>query len=387
LVAAEVALALILLTGAGLLLQTLWGMQHVDRGFSVDRIGVATISLPGSTYRTPDDVRAFYARLLSKVRALPGVESAALTTGVLQPLLANSGFISFEGKPLPPPEERLEYPAEIVSPGFFETIGARMARGREFTDQDHERTAPVVIVNETLANSVWPGEDPIGRRLRRGDGANGQPWITVVGVVKDLRRADVKRNIRPEVYFSSLQTPPRTETLVVRSAGDPNAIMAGVRREIQALDPQLPLFRVSTLASQVSGTLSQPRFQATLLGGFAIIALLLAAIGIYGVTSHAVSQRTQEVGIRMAMGARHSDVRFLILRQHVSPAIVGITVGIMGAVALSRFLSSLLYGVRAVDPLTYVLVTVALMGVAIAACWIPASRAMRVDPLVALRPE
>jgi putative ABC transport system permease protein len=244
-----------------------------------------------------------------------------------------------------------------------------------------------VIVNETLANSVWPGEDPIGRRLRRGDGANGQPWITVVGVVKDLRRADVKRNIRPEVYFSSLQTPPRTETLVVRSAGDSSAVMAAVRREIQALDPQLPLFRVTTLASQVSGTLSQPRFQATLLGGFAIIALLLAAIGIYGVTSHAVSQRTQEVGIRMAMGARHSDVRSLILRQHVSPAIVGIAIGIFGAVVLSRFLTSLLYGVRAVDPATYVLVTVALVGVAIAACWIPASRAMRVDPLVALRPE
>jgi putative ABC transport system permease protein len=387
LVAAEVALALILLTGAGLLLQTLWGMQQVDRGFSVDRIGVATISLPGTTYRTPDDVRAFYARLLEKVRALPGVESAALTTGILQPLLANSGNLSFEGKPLPPPEERLEYPAEIVSPRFFETIGARMAQGREFTEQDHERATLVAIVNERLATSVWPGEDPIGRRLRRGDGANGQPWLTVVGVVKDLRRADVKRNIRPEVYFSSLQTPPRTQTLVVRAAGDPSALMTGVRREIRGLDPQLPMFRVTTLASQISGTLSQPRFQATLLGGFAVIALLLAAIGIYGVTSHAVSQRTQEVGIRMAMGARHSDVRYLILRQHVSPAIVGIGVGIVGAVALSRFLSSLLYGVGAVDPLTYVLVTVSLVGVAIAACWIPASRAMRVDPLVALRPD
>lgn len=163
--------------------------------------------------------------------------------------------------------------------------------------------------------------------------------------------------------------------------------MPTVRQELQALDPQLPLFRVTTLAAQLSDTLNQPRVQATLLGGFAVVALLLAAIGIYGVTSHAVSQRTQEVGIRMAMGARHADVRSLILRQHVSPAIVGITIGIAGAVILSRFLSSLLYGVRAVDPLTYVLVTVTLLGVAIAACWIPASRAMRVDPLVALRPE
>ena len=386
LVAAEVALALVLLTGAGLLLQTLWSMQRVDRGFQSERIGMATVSLPSRVYRTPDDARTFFARLLERVRAIPGVESAALTSGILQPLIANSGTFSFEGKPLPPIEQRPEYPFEMVSPGFFDTIGATIVRGRAFSDQDHAQAPRAVIVNETLANSVWPGEDPIGRRMRPGDGSDSQqPWLTVVGVVKDLRRGDVKRNIRPELYFSSLQTTPRTQTIVFRAAADPAAVMPVIRREVQQIDPQLPLFRVTTLDTELAGTLSQSRFQAMLLGGFGVIALLLASIGIYGVTAHAVSQRTQEVGIRMAMGAQRSTVRALILRQHVTPALAGIAIGLAGAFALSRFLSSMLYGIGAVDPLTYAAVTVALIAVAVAACWVPASRAMRVDPLVALR--
>jgi putative ABC transport system permease protein len=313
--------------------------------------------------------------------------AAHLATGVLLPLLANSGGFSFEGKPLPPPDQRPEYPYEFVSPGFFETINARMAAGGAFTGQDHDRAAEAAIVNETLARSVWPGEDPIGRRLRPRDGSDNQPWITVIGVVKDLRRADVKRPIRPEIYFCSLQTTPRTETLVMRAAGDPAALMPSIRRELQALDPQLPLFRVTTLGAQLSDTLNQPRFQATLLGGFAAIALILAAVGIYGVTAHAVSQRTQEAGIRMAMGAARSDMRRLILRQHVTHAVVGVAIGLTGALLLSRFLTSLLYGVRSIDPLTYALVALSLVAVAVAACWVPASRAMRVDPLVALRAD
>lgn len=388
LVAAEVALALVLLTGAGLLLQTLWGMQTVRRGFSVERIGMATVSVPRGTYRTPDEVRGFYARLLERVRAIPGVESAALTSGVLQPLVTSSSSFSFEGKPAPPPEQSTEYPIENVSPGFFETIGAAMARGRSFSDQDGALAPRVAVVNETLANSVWPGADPIGRRLCSCDPSEANaPWVTVIGVVKDLRRADVKRAIRPEIYFSSLQRTPRTQTIVFRSATDPASVMATLRREVQGLDPQLPLFRVTTLRAEISRTLSQPRFQATLLGGFAVIALLLASIGIYGVTSHAVSLRTQEVGIRMAMGAQRSSVRRMILRQHAAPALVGIAIGLAGAMALSRFVSSLLYGVRPVDPLTYLAVTLALVAVAVAACWLPASRAMRVDPLVALRAD
>jgi len=384
LVGAEVALALVLLTGAGLLLRTLWGMQSVERGFSPERVGTATVSVPRAAYPAPADIRAFYGRLLDRVRALPGVESAALTTGVLMPLLANSATFAFENKPPAPPEQQIEYPFEFVSPGFFETIGARIVRGRSFADSDTDRAPQVAVVNETLARMTWPGEDPLGRRLRFGD---GEPWVAVVGVVGDLRRGDVKRPVRPEIYFCSLQITPRTETLLVRTAGDPSSIMPSIRRELQSIDPQLPLFRVTTLDAQLADTLNQPRFQATLLAGFAAIALMLAAIGIYGVTSHAVSQRTQEVGIRMAMGARRSEVRRLILRQHVAPALIGVTVGLAGALALSRFLTSLLYGVRAVDPATYALVSLSLILVAVAACWVPASRATRVDPLIALRAE
>jgi putative ABC transport system permease protein len=333
-------------------------------------------------------VRAFYGRFLEKVRALPGVASAALTTGVLLPLIANSGIVTFEGKPLPPPEQQVEYPFEYISPGFFTTLGARMAAGREFSDQDHDRAARVGIVNETLARSVWPNEDPIGKKFTQGDASNPEPqWVTVVGVVNDLRRGDVKRQLRPEIYLCSLQVTPRTETLLVRTASDPAAIIPSIRRELESIDPQLPLFRVTTLQAQLSDTLNQPRFQATVLAVFAALALLLAAIGIYGVTSHAVSQRTQEVGIRMAMGARSGDVRRLILRQHVTPALIGIVVGLAGTLALSRFLTSLLYGVRAVDPATYAVVAGSLLVVAIAACWVPARRAMRVDPLVALRAD
>src|SRR4029453_584725 len=221
--------------------------------------------------------------------------------------------------------------------------------------------------NETLARAVWPGEDPIGKRLKPGDGNDNRPWITVVGVVKDLRRGDVKRPVRGEIYVCTLQRTPSTQTVVFRAGGDPASVMPSIRRELQHIDPQLPPFRVTTLRAQLGDTLNQPRFQATLLAGFAAIALLLAAIGIYGVTSHAVSQRTQEVGIRMAMGAGRGHVRRLILRQHVTPALIGVTVGLAGAMLLSRFLTSMLYGVRAMDPITYAIVSVALTAVAVAA--------------------
>jgi predicted permease len=385
LVAAEVALALVLLTGAGLLVRTLWSMQRVERGFDANAIAVATLSPPPTSYTTPVDVRGFYLRLLERVRALPGVASAATTTGVLQPLVTNSTVFTIEGRPLPPPEQRVEYPFEIVSPGYFEALRIPLARGRTFTEQDHADAQRTVIINETLARTGWPGQDPIGRRIRSG--GDSSPWLTVVGVIKDVHRSDVTRVIRPEVYVSALQVTPRTQTLIVRTAGDPTAIIPAIRRELQALDPQMPLFEVGTLAGELSDTLNGPRFQATLLAWFAGIALLLATIGIYGVTSHAVGQRTQEVGIRMALGARGTDVLMLILGQHLRPALIGVAIGLASALVLSRYLQSLLFGVRPTDPLTFALTAAALIGVAVAACLIPARRAMRVDPLVALRAE
>jgi predicted permease len=385
LIAAEMALAFVLLAGAGILVRTLWSMQQVDRGFNPDRVAVMTLSLPAALFAGPNDVRGFYSRLLERVRALPGVESAATATGILQPLVTNSGVYSIEGKPDPPPGQQVEYPVEIVSPGFFETLEISLAAGRTFTEQDHAEAPLAVIVNETFAKLAWPGQDPVGRRIKGGSSASQNPWMNVVGVIKDVRRADVTRAIRPEVYRSALQVTPRTQVLLVRTAGDPTRILPTVRREVQAMNPQLPLFATGTLDDELSETLSQPRFRAVLLAGFAVIAMLLASIGIYGVTAHAVGQRTQEVGVRMALGAQRQDVLLLMLRQHLRPAVIGVVLGLAGAIALARFLDSMVYGVAATDPLTFLAMGVTLLVVAVAACWVPAQRATRVDALVALR--
>jgi putative ABC transport system permease protein len=387
LVAAEVGLALVLLTGAGLLIRTLLTMQQVERGFRPENVAMMTVGAPPSAYREAADVRAFYARLLERVRALPGVDAAATGTGVLQPLVTSSSVFSIEGTPDPPPEQQEEYPVESVSPGYFNTLGMTIALGRDFNEGDHPDAPRAVVINETLARKGWPGQDPIGRRMRYQGDDSQAPWMTVVGVIKDAHRAEVTRQIRPEIYFCALQGTPRTQTVFVRTSGDPNAIVPAVRRELKALDPQIALFGVTSLESEISRTLSQPRFQAVLLAGFAGIALLLATIGIYGVTSHAVTQRTQEVGIRMAMGAARRDVLLLLIAQHLRPALVGLALGLAGALILSRFLRTLLFGVAATDPLTFTLVGTALLLVAAGACWIPARRATRIDPLVALRGE
>jgi predicted permease len=385
LIAVEMALAFILLAGAGILVRTLWSMQDVPRGFSTDRIAVATLSLPQVLFAQPADVRGFYSRLLDRVRTLPGVESAATATGILQPLVTNSGVYSFEGKPSPPPEQRVEFPVEAVSPGFFETIGAQFAAGRDFEPRDHADAPRAIIINETLAQLGWPGQDPIGRRMRSGGDNSTAPWLTVVGVVKDMHRAEVTRAIRPELYMCALQVTPRTQMLVVRTTDDPVSILPTLRREVQALNPQLPLFATGTLADDVSETLTEPRFRAVLLAVFAVIAMLLASIGIYGVTAHAVGQRTQEVGVRMALGAQRTDVLLLMLRQHLRPALIGVAVGLAGAIALARFLQSMVFGVAATDPATLTVMSLALLSVSVAACWIPAQRATRVDALIALR--
>ena len=387
LVAAEVALAFVLLAGAGILIRTLWNMQQVERGFNPRNVAIATLSLPPALFAGPPEVRSFYARLLERVRTLPGVESAATATGVLMPLLANSGIYSIEGKPQPPPDERIEYPVEVVSPGFFETLDMALASGRTFNEQDHADAPRVVVINETLARLGWPGADPIGRRIKPGDQDSNSPWMTVVGVIRDVRRSDVTRAIRPELYMCAQQVSPRTRMLLVRTAGDPKAILPALGHEVRQLNPQLPLFEVGTLDAELADTLTHPRFRAVLLAAFALIALLLASVGIYGVTAHAVGQRRHEVGIRMALGASAPAVLSLIVQQHLRPALIGIALGIGGTLLVARSLDSLVYGVGASDPLTLAVMGTLLVSVAAAACWIPARRATKVDPLIALRTD
>jgi putative ABC transport system permease protein len=387
LVVAEVALAFVLLAGAGLLVQTLWSLHGFDRGYRTDGVVSMTLSVSETVAPTGEDLRGFHTRLLERVRSLPGVEEAALASGILQPLVARSGIFSIEGKPLPPPEARVEYPFEYVTPGFFELLDVRPAAGRTFTDQDHADAPRAVVINETLARVGWPGQDPIGRRMRSGDESSEAPWMTVVGVIPDIRRADVTRPVRPELYLSASQVTPRTLRLLVRTAGEPVAVVPSVRAAVRELNPQVPLFQVETLSSALSRTMAPERFRAVLLAGFAAIALLLAAIGIYGVTSHAVGQRTQEIGVRMALGAGAGDVIGLVLGQHLRPALIGTGLGVAGALVLGRYLQSLVFGVAVSDWLTFTLMGCVLLAVAVAAAAIPALRATRVDPLRALRAQ
>jgi putative ABC transport system permease protein len=332
-------------------------------------------------------VRGFHARLLDRVRALPGVEGAALASGVLQPLVTRSANFSIEGQPPPPPEQQVEYPLEYVSAGFFELLGVEPIAGRTFTEGDHPGAPSAIVINETLAKTGWPGQDPIGRRMRGGGADSDAPWMTVVGVIPDIRRAAVDRPVRPELYMAATQITPRTLRLLVRTAGEPTAIVPAVRAEVRALHPQVPLFQVQTLEESLAGTVGSERFRATLLAGFAGISLLLAAIGIYGVTAHSVGQRTQEIGVRMALGAGGREIVGLLLGQHLGPVIVGVVIGIAGALALGRYLQSLVFGVGVADPWTFAVMALALFGVALAACTVPALRARRIDPLVALRAE
>jgi putative ABC transport system permease protein len=384
LIVAETALALVLLAGAGILLRTLWSMQDVSRGFDSERVAVATVSLPPTLFAEANDIRDFFARLLDRVHTLPGIESAATGTGILMPLLASSGIYTIEGNPRPP-EKRVEYPFEVVSPGYFETLGIQLTAGRTFDNRDHADAPRTVVINETLARFGWPGQDPLGRRIRSGGESSQAPWMTVVGVIKDVRRGEVTRAIRPELYMSAMQVTPRTQTLFVRTTGDPSAILPSLRQEVQAINPQLPLIAAGTLEAEMSETLSQPRFRAVLLAAFAGIAMLLASIGIYGVTSHAVGQRTQEIGIRMALGAQRRNVLALILRQHLASALIGVALGLAGALALARFLETMVYGVATRDPLTLMAMSVLMLLVVIAACFVPARRATQVDAVVALR--
>jgi putative ABC transport system permease protein len=382
LVVAEVALAFVLLAGAALLVQTLWSLQGFDRGYRSDGVVSMTLSVPQSVAPTGADLRTFNGRLLERVRALPGVEGAALASGVLQPLVTRSSSFTIDGQPPPPPEQQPEYPFEYVTPGFFELLEVTPVAGRTFTEQDHADAPRAIVINESLARLGWPGRDPIGGRMRGGADA---PWMHVVGVIPDVRRADVTRPVRPELYMAATQVTPRTLRLLVRTAGDPLAIVPSVRGAVRELDPQVPLFQVETLSSALGRTMAPERFRAVLLAGFAAIALLLAAIGIYGVTAHAVGQRTQEIGVRMALGAGGRDVIGLVLGQHLRPALAGIVLGVAGALALSRYLQSLVFGVAVSDPLTFTLMALALFAVAVAASAIPAMRATRVDPLLALR--
>jgi len=396
LVVAEVALATMLVLGAGLLLKSFWTLQQVDPGFEAGGALSFQISLPEANYPESAGVGAFYDRLLAELEALPGVESA---TGMnnrppVRRLNANDtefeGVATGDGAELP---DNVDY-YQVVAGDYFSTMRIPLVAGRGFRDTDTTSSPPVVVINQTLADRYYPDESPLGRRIRRGWFTDEEPWYTVVGVAADVKQDGLDKPAGTELYFLHGQwdnveglNPPRTMYLVVRTAGDPLALVPGVRQAVGRLDASLPLADVEPLERVVSDSLVRSRFLTLLVAVFAAMALLLAAVGTYGVLAYAVAQRRHELGIRMALGATGRDVLRLVVTQGMRPVLAGLALGLAGAFLVSRALASQLYGVAPTDPATYAAVPVVLVGVALVACLLPGASATRVDPAVALRSE
>jgi putative ABC transport system permease protein len=386
-IVAEIALTLVLLVGAGLLIRSFWRLQQVSPGFNTDRLLTLQLRLPRTKYPDGASVAAFYQQLQERLAALPGVQSASGASSILLPKLANSSGFTVEGRPPDPREQSLELPFDSVLPNYFQTLGIPLVQGRQFDSRDGRDTMQVAIVNETFIKRYLPNTDPIGKRFTFGDGSNNPQWITIVGVVRDTKRQGLDEPVRIESWMPMSQAPSRTLQVVVHTSGDPFAMVGAVRSAVWALDKDLPIPKIETMEQVMADQIAQRRLNMMLLCLFAAVALILAAVGIYGVMSYVVTQRTHEIGIRVALGAQVSDVMKMILRQGMLLSLVGVAMGLVATVALTRLMATLLFGVSATDPLTFAAIALLLMLVALAACYIPARRATKVDPMVALRYE
>ncbi len=390
LVVSEVALALLLLAGAGLMLRSFIRLMSVDPGFDPQNVLTVAIGLPQSKYRPPQRA-AFFQQLLERLRALPGVRSVGAVFPPLGAGEAGAGF-SIEGRPpAAPGEPRLAAP-RWVSPDYFKAMKIQLLKGRVFTESDSMDTLPVIIINEAMARQYWPNEDPIGRRVSSTDDNlwRDKPlWREIVGVVKDVRYTALDTEARAQMYTPFTQVPPffSGRTLVARTDGDPLSFVAAVRGQVQAIDKDQPISRIHTMEELLARSVSERRFNLLLLATFAGVALLLAAVGIYGVMSYSVEQRRHEIGVRMALGAQPADVLRLLLRQGMKLVAMGVAIGLAAASAMTRLISTLLFSVRATDPVTFGAIALLLTVVALLACYIPARRATKVDPMIALRFE
>jgi predicted permease len=392
LVIAELGLALVLLASATLVVRSFWLLQNVDPGFNAHNLLTAQLWLPqpnnveSGPYFQHDRRVAFFREAIRRIRALPGVRGVGGTTTL--PLATSPTLIRFtlEGEP---PESTSVNAAESprITPGYFAAMGIPLLRGRDFAETDDAKSPLAMVVNQTFVRKYFPDQNPIGQRIRQGSHRNPGDWHTIIGVVGDVRSEGLELEAKPQAYRSLYQVSLLNMTLVIRTAGNASGVAEDVRREISAVDPNEPLFGVRTMDQILAAAMAQRRFAMTLLGLFAATAVLLAGTGIYGVMSYLVAQRTQEIGIRMALGAQRGDVLGLVVGQGMRLALAGVAVGIAAALALTRMMSDLLYGVKPTDPATLAAVALLVAGVAFLACYVPARRATRVDPLVALRYE
>jgi putative ABC transport system permease protein len=391
LVVVEMALAVVLLIGAGLMLRSLWALQRVPIGFEPANVLTMRISLPVASYAKPEQVVTFYQQLLDRIRQLPGVRTAGAARAL--PLGSTIGDFGLmvEGY-VPPPGTGAKGDWQIVTDGYLEAMGERLVRGRAIASTDTSDSQLIALVNEEMVRRYWSGRDPIGGRLKIG-GNPSRPWVTVVGIVADVRHNGITDVVKEKFYVphtqwhKSIGNPIRAMSLVVKSTIDPIGLAAPIRQEIRALDPSLPVANVRTMNDVVGATMSSPRFTGFLLGTFAMIALALSAIGIYGVLSYLVSRRTREIGIRVAIGAGRAQVLRLVLGGGMMLAFSGVAAGLVIAFGVTRFMSTLLHQVKPGDPLTFASVAIILSVVAVAASLVPAWRATRVDPVVALKTE
>ncbi|HTF37921.1 MAG TPA: ABC transporter permease, partial [Blastocatellia bacterium] len=381
LVIAEVSLAFVLLIGAGLLMRTFFYLQNVDPGFNPERVLTATIDLPGARYSTGRKASSFYRELIGRLAALPGVQGAAATSDLPWTGYDENTSFGIEGRQYSDDE----YPSaqyHFATPDYFRTVGIPLLEGRFFSEADDADAPRVIVINKSMADRYWPDADAVGKRVRLW----GETRM-IAGIVGDLKASPGELRAKPGFFFPVNQQAQRDLVLVVRTERDPISLLASVRSEIAALDKELPLSDVRTLEQIASAAVARTRFTMLLLSVFAGVALLLAAVGIYGVVSYSVTQRTHEIGIRVALGAQRRDVIGLIARQGMTLVVAGMGAGLAAALVLTRVMSSLLFGVSAADPITFAGIAVLLMGVALGACFVPARRAMKMDPMVALRHE
>jgi predicted permease len=386
LVVSEVALALVLLVGAGLLLRSFQRLIALDPGFDPRHVLSAVIPLVDPRYQEPARRAAFYQDLVGRVRALPGVEAAGAINHL--PIGGDVWGFSYtvEGLPPPAPGETPNAVYRTIAPGYLRALGMSLLAGRDFHAGDRPDSPGVVIVNQAFARRAWPGQDPLGKRIRVEDG--GPNPREVVGLVKDVRERDWTAQPPPEMYLAFLQNPPtRGLTLVVRAAGDPLTLAPAIERQVWAVDRNLPVVQVRSMDQVVAQAVGQPRFNLLLLNAFAALALLLAAVGIYGVMAYAVHRRTQELGIRLALGAPASHLRRLVVGQGMALAAVGVALGLVAALSTTHIMRAMLFEVTPTDPLVFGVIAALLLAVAFLATYLPARRATRIDPMLALRAE
>ncbi len=389
LVVSEIALALVLLVSAGLMIKSFRRLLAVDPGFNPENVLTMEVNLRGSKYGKPDKVAAFAQQALDRIRPLPGVRFAALGTELPLTDSHSRSDITIEGQPVPAIGHFPHPDFHVVSPDYFRAMGIPLMRGRYFTESDTPQAPGVVLLSESLARRFWPDGDAVGKRILHGHPDLKNPWLTVVGVVGDTKQYGLSTETKWEVYLSYLQSPPRTGDfrLIVRAPSHPEGLTAAIKSEVHGIDKDVPVHDEVTMQRIVSDSVGTRRITMLLLGLFAGLAMVLAAVGIYGVISYSVTQRTHEIGVRMALGAERTDVLWLVVGKGFVLALVGVAVGLAGALALTRFLSSLLFGVRPTDPAIFLGVSLILAAVALVASYIPARRAARVDPMVALRYE